>query len=111
MSKLFTLATSVLLTLGVSSTTLAYNGDFVVSGATTMPALLQFDAGHGAAMVVEVPSQGRLKAATGDDQSVQTEARPDERQAATDEFQRYFDRHFRAHLVLDESTHHRLEAQ
>ena len=110
MPKLFALTTGILLTLGVSAATLAYSGDFAVSGATTMPALMQFDAGHGAAMAIEVPSQDHSKAASGDDQSVQTEVRPDERQTATDEFQRYFDRHFRAHLVLDASIHQRLEA-
>ena len=111
MSKLFNLATSVLLTLGVSGATLAYNGDFVVSGATTMPALLQFDEAHGAATAIEAARQDGFEPASRDEPSAHTQPRPDERQAATDEFQRYFDRHFRAHLVLDGSTHQRLEAQ
>ena len=112
MPTLFVLIISIgiVLTLGVSAATLAHSGDVAVSSATTMPALLQFDEAHGAATAIEAARQDGLEPASGDEPSAHTQPRPDERQTATDEFQRYFDRHFRAHLVLDASIHQRLEA-
>lgn len=110
MPTLFVLITGILLTLGVSAATLAHRGDFAVSSATTIPALLQFDAAHGAATTIEAARQDRFEPASDDELSAHTQPRPDERQTATDEFQRYFDRHFRAHLALDASLHQRLEA-
>ena len=105
MPKLYALATIVLLTLGISGTSLAFRGDFATSDANTMPALLQFDEGHKPAPALGVTHQDHLPPPANPEQAAQTQAQTGERKAEKDDFQEYFERHFRAHLVLNASPH------
>ena len=86
MPKLAALATNILLTLSVSTDTQAYSVDFTPSGASTMPALLQFDEGRGPSAARDVINQDHLQPPTAVEQTEQTPAQSGERHAAKDDF-------------------------
>ncbi len=110
MPTLSTLATSILLTLSVSSPTLAYSGDFAADGISTMPVLMQFDEGRGR-VSARGTAQDHLPAPTAPEQGTQSRVQSSDGQVKSGDFQRYFARHFRAHLVLNASPQRMTNAQ
>jgi len=99
------LAAIAALTFGVSTVGFAYSGD-LGSDSPGMPVLMQLDATHAASATQATPT-------------LPNDPRPSHlspgkhppSKAGHDEFQRYFDRHYRAHLVLDAAAHRFFEAQ
>ena len=108
---LTTLATSIFLTLLASNTALAYSGGFAPSGANTIPVLLQFEAGHNPATTPGVPKPYHQQPPTTSGAAVLNNSKPGERLAQKDDFQQYFDRHFRAQRVINASPQHATNAQ
>ena len=110
MPKPYTLAAGAALTLGVCNVTLAYSGDFDM-GSTTLPVIMQFDAGQ-TSTAAPTTSTTPSRATTTDGEASQP-ALPKhvELKPARDEFQCYFDRHYRAHLVLDAAAHRLFEVE
>ena len=98
MPNSYLVAAGAALTLSVSSVTFAYSGD-LATGKPALPVMTRFDGAVAGTSGLETP-------VTADSESPQPT--PPERAAANstrDEFQRYFDSHYRAHLVLDAAAH------
>lgn len=108
MRKLFTVTTSIVLTLGACTAAPAYSGAF---DTATLPSVLQFEARPDASAVAEGLREDRLNTPRCDDSAARTQAARDPQHVAADQFQPYFDSHFRAHLVLDAATQQRLRLQ
>ena len=110
MVKSYILATAAALALGVCSMTFAYSGGADMGGAG-LPVMMQFEASETTASPPTAPSLDTGSVAD-DDKPLQTSST--QRAApkpARDEFQRYFDRHYRAHLVLDASARRFFEVE
>ena len=98
MANPYIVAAGAALTLSVSSVIFAYSGDSA-SGKAALAVMTQFDADLAATRAVQAPVTSDSKP---------SQRTPPEHAAAKsvrDEFQRYFDSHYRAHLVLDASAH------
>ncbi len=98
MPKSFVLAAGAALTLSASSMTFAYSGDLNM-GNPALPVMTQFDTDTAGTTPLAAPATSDSKP------SQPTPPEHAAAKAARDEFQRYFDRHYRAHLVLDGSAH------
>ena len=103
MARIHILAAGAAFTLGVTSVSFAYSGDLELGNAGPS-VMMQFDAARvsGADTAPRNEEQG---------QSSPTPTRHPPPKAVDDEFQRYFDRHYRAHLVLDATAHRSFETQ
>ncbi len=110
MPKPYTLAAGAAFTLGVNGVTFAYSGDFEMGNAAP-PIMMQFDAGHSTSAPQETPATPSRSAMTDDKLTQAGAPKYTEPKHARDEFQRYFDRHYRAHLVLDASAHRFFEIE
>lgn len=110
MIKLYSLAAGTALTFGVYSVTLAYTGNLDIGGSA-LPVMMHFDAGHTTAPQLDAPAPDASTSTTDHDAAQTTPAKSAAAQPAHDEFQRYFERHYRAHLVLDASSHHFIEVK
>lgn len=98
MPNLFIVAAGAALTLSASSVIFAYSGDLAM-GKGALAVMNQFDTVPGATSAVQAPVVADSKP---------SQSTPPQHAAAKpvrDEFQRYFDRHYRAHLVLDAAAH------
>lgn len=111
MPKLTTLATSIFLTLLASNMALAYSSDVAPSGANTIPVLLQFEARHNPATTPRVPNPDHRQPPATSGSAVLSHTKPGERLAQKDDFQQYFDRHFRAQRMINASPQHATNAQ
>ena len=108
--SLTTLATSIFLTLLASNAALAYSGGFAPSGANKIPVLLQFQAGHNPATTPSVANPDHQQPPATSGAAVLKHSKPGERLAQKDDFQQYFDRHFRAQRVINASPQHATNA-
>lgn len=98
MPNSYIVAAGAALALSVSSVTFAYSGEPTMD-VPALPVMTQFDANPAATEVPQAP----VRADKGRSQPA-----PPEQIAAKvprDEFQSYFDSHYRAHLVLDAAAH------
>jgi hypothetical protein len=88
----------------------AYNGGIYPGtspdfGRTPLPIMMQLDAAPGSAPDAPAIADRDLARPT------QQLARPLARRTEGDAFQRYFDRHFRAHLVLDAAAMREIDVE
>ena len=74
-------------------------------GGTPLPVMMQLDAVPGSAPTAPAAADRDLATPT------QQHERPRVRRAEGDAFQRYFDRHFRAHLALDAAAMRETEVE
>lgn len=110
MPTLYTLAAGAALTFAVCGVTLAYSGDFDL-GSPAPPVMMQFDAGHTSTAAPTTSTTPSRSATTDDEASQPVPPKYVGPKPARDEFQRYFDRHYRAHLVLDAAAHRLFEVE
>lgn len=101
----YIVAAGAALTLSVStSMTFAHSGDLAL-GKPALPVMTQFDAAPAATGALQAPVTFDSKPSH---PTPPGHATP---KSARDQFQRYFDSHYRAHLVLDASAHRFFEVE
>lgn len=93
----YSLAAGAALLMSVSHLASAYSGDPGIDKAS-LPAMMQFDHAPASDPRAELPATTDAGAGTTRAPQARTS------KAGHDEFQRYFDRHYRAHLVLDSAA-------
>jgi hypothetical protein len=110
MPKSTILAVSAVLSLGLSDVTLAYRGDFE-SASPARLIMMEFDGGHGSATPRDTPVVATRSGSDDNSPAQPMTADPALVKPVDEQFQRYFDRHFRAHLVLDAAAHRAFEVE
>ena len=106
-------AAAMVLSLSCTTTAMAYNGDFMEESTNRViapPLVFEFDGNHAQALASPRAAPALDDPHPADTASTGQTVHDDAGQATSpkrpdDDFQRYFDQHYRAHPVLNASAH------